>query len=129
MGLFERIFGALAKGDPGVRHPGGGFDTPAAAIAEIVRRHRAAEDDGWVDLDASAGGKRVSVQVCGDQLNTLLHELPAGVCASLGLERVGDALYRLPDASPAAAAATVDALLNVHFDLGEGYALSGRLES
>lgn len=56
MGLFERIFGALAKGDPGVRHPGGGFDTPAAAIAEIVRRHRAAEDDGWVDLDASAGG-------------------------------------------------------------------------
>ena len=67
------------------------------------------------------------VQLCGDHLNTLLEELPPEVCASLGLERVGDCLYRLPDASPAAAAATIDALLTVHFDLGEGYGLAGSL--
>ncbi|MBX3406289.1 MAG: hypothetical protein KF869_05955 [Phycisphaeraceae bacterium] len=128
MGLFQRIFGAVARPDPGVRHPGGGFDSPAAAMADLVRRHNAANDIGWVDLTCSALGKRVCVQLCGDHLNTLLEELPPDVCASLGLERVGDGLYRLPDASPAAVAATIDALLTVHFELGVGYALAGSLE-
>jgi hypothetical protein len=129
MGLFQRIFGTIAKHDPGVRHPGGGFDSPAAAIAEIVRRHRAANDDGWVDLTFSAGHQRVCVRLCRDRLNTPPGGLPEEVCSSLGLERVGDGLYRLPDASPAGAAATIDALLSVHFGLGEGYAVAGRLES
>jgi hypothetical protein len=129
MGLLQRIFGTIARPDPGVRHPGGGFDSPAAAIAEIVRRQRAASSGGWAELTCSAGGRRVYLRLCRDRLDAPREELPAAVCSSLGLERVGDGLCRLPDASPAAVAATIDALLSVHFGLGDGYALVGRLES
>jgi hypothetical protein len=131
MGWVNRILGAMARPrEEPVRHPGGGFESAAAAIAEIVRRHRAAGgEDGWVHLEAvGVGGKKVTIQVLRDQLNLLLEELPAHAEEALGLERIEEGLYRMADGSPEGIAATIDALLNVHFGLGAGYAVEGRVE-
>ena len=129
MGWLNRILGAMAKPrEEPVRHPGGGFETAAAAIAEIVRRHHAASGDGWVHLEASGTGKTVTIQVLRDQLNLLLEELPPHAETALALEKIGEGLYRVADASPEGMAATVDALLNVHFGLGAEYAVVGKLD-
>jgi hypothetical protein len=138
MRWLNRILGAMAKpAQEPVRHPGGGFDSAAAAIAEIVRRHRAAGEEGWVHLEASAPGAateagrsstKVTIQVMRDRLNLLLEELPPHAAEALGLERIEEGLYRMADASPEDIAATIDALIDVHFGLGAGYAVEGRVE-
>lgn len=127
MGWLTKILGSVAKPSEPVRHPGGGFDSSAAAIVELVRRHLAT-GEGWVNIDASIPGRSVTIQVLRDQLNLLLEELPAHAESALALEKIGDGLYRMSDASPEGIAATVDALLNVHFGLGSDYALTGKLD-
>ncbi len=128
MGWLNKIFGSIAKPPETITHPGGGFDSAAAAIAEIVRRHKAANDDGWVHLEASSAGRTVTIQIMRDRLNLLLEELPAHAKEALSLERLEEGLYRMADGSPEGIAATVDALLNVHFGLGAGYSVSGTLD-
>lgn len=128
MGWLTKILGSVAKPSEPVRHPGGGFDSSAAAIAELIRRHLAAADDGWAHIEASIPSRTVTIQVMRDQLNLLLEELPAHAESALALEKIGDGLYRMSDASPEGIAATVDALLNVHFGLGADYALTGKLD-
>lgn len=138
MGWLNRILASIAKPSETITHPGGGFDSAAAAIAEIVRRHRAAAGgDGWVHLEASARGaameggwaaRNVTIQVMRDRLNLLLEELPPHAAEALGLERIEEGLHRMADGSPEGIAATVDALIDVHFGLGAGYAVEGRVE-
>lgn len=138
MGWLNKILGAMATPRPEpVRHPGGGFETAAAAIAEIVRRHLKESGDGWVHLEASAPGaateggwsaKKVTIQVMRDRLNLLQEELPPHAAEALGLERIEEGLYRMADGSPESIAATIDALLDVHFGLGPMYSLTGKLD-
>ena len=128
MGWFNKILGSIAKPAERVQHPGGGFESAAAAIAELIRRHRAANDDGWAHLEASIPGRTVTIQVMRDQLNLLLEELPTHAGEALGLERMNEGLYRIADASPEGIAATIDALLNVHFGLGPDYSVFGKLD-
>jgi hypothetical protein len=70
----------------------------------------------------------VTIQVLRDRLNLLREELPPHAAEALGLERIEEGLYRMADGSPEGIAATIDALLNVHFGLGAGYAVEGRVE-
>ena len=126
MGWLNKLLGSMARPVERVQHPGGGFDSAAAAIAEIVRRHHAAAGDGWVHLEASTPGaateagweaKKVTIQIMRDRLNLLVEELPPHAAEALGLERIEEGLYRMADGSPEGIAATADALLNVHFGL------------
>ena len=125
---LNKILGSIAKPVERVQHPGGGFESAAAAIAELLRKNRAASDDGWAQIEASIPGRTVTVQVMRDQLNLLLEELPPHAGEALDLERINEGLYRMADASPEGIAATIDALINVHFGLGAGYAVVGKLD-
>ena len=128
MGWLTRLLGSLAKPTERVRRAAGEPGSAAEVVAELMRRYRAANDDGWVHLEAVGEGRRVIVQVKHDVLNVLLEELPAHAGEALGLERIETGLYRMADGSPEGVAATIDALLNVHFGLGAEYAVEGRVE-
>lgn len=128
MDWFLKLLGLVARPQGSASHPSGGFGTPAEAIADLIHRHRAANDDGWVHLEATVPGRTITIQLQRDQLNTLLDELPPHAAEVLGFERLEAGLYRVSDSSPENLAATIDALFVEHYRLGPGYTLAGRLD-
>lgn len=128
MDWFLRLLGLIARPPGSASHPFGGSGTQSEVIADLIHRHRAADDDGWVHLEAAVPGRTITIQLRRDHLNTLRDELPPHAAAVLGLERVDTGLYRVSDASPENLAATIDALFVEHYRLGPGYSLAGRLD-
>jgi len=128
MAWFSRILGSVARPNEPVRHPGGGFASAPAAIAALVRCHHAAAADCWAHIEVSSATRTITLQVSRDRLNLLFEELPPHAAGALALERVGEGLYRVADATPEGIAATIDALLTVHFALRAEYTVIGTLD-
>lgn len=129
------LTGQLRKDPEGgrdVTHPGGGFNSPRAAILALLdRMYGWDREHAWATIEA-VGLKRARsaarVQVLADELNLLQEELGADVVEAAGLEKIDDSLYRLEGADAAEMADVVDTVLRVHFGADGDYALKGTME-
>ena len=124
--------------------------TPAADLLEVERKPAARafmgplEGVGFVDLT-----DRLKSEGLLDKLNApsftpwtsrgrnfgLPHDVHpvmlgyrADIVEAAGLEKIGDALYRLADAEPGGMADVVDTVLRVHFGAEGDYAVKGTME-
>lgn len=132
MGWLKRALRDEPEGGKEVVHPGGGFESPRGAIVALLERmHGWDREHAWATVEAvgvKKGAAPARVQVLNDELNLLQEELPADIVEAAGLEKIGEALYRVAGADAAGMADVVDTVLRAHFGAEGDYAVKGTME-
>ncbi|MCC6678073.1 MAG: hypothetical protein IT436_13110 [Phycisphaerales bacterium] len=132
MGWFSKAPGRDPEGGREVAHPGGGFGSAREAIEALLERMYGWDrEHAWATVEAvgvKKGAAPARVQVLNDELNLLQEELPEDIVEAAGLEKIGEALYRVAGADAAGMADVVDTVLRAHFGAEGDYAVKGTME-
>jgi hypothetical protein len=130
MGWLDKFKKKPGAGD--VVHPGGGFESGAEAIREIILRHHEEGGDGWASIAIPgamrADGKPLKLQVSGRVINLLTEDIDHHLATRLMLVSNDDGLYEAEGASAEALAGAIDTILREHFRVSGDYAVDARLD-